>query len=412
MRRVVVTGLGVVSPIATGRENYWQALKEGKNGIAPYTTFDVTDCPVPFGAEIKDFDPSRWMDNKEAKRSDRVIQFAVAAADLAVADAKLDTASLDPHKFGVYIGSGQGGIETTFNNFKTMMEKGAKRVSPFFIPMMISNMSTAYVAIKHQARGPNMCVVTACATSVHSMGEAYHTIIRDDADVILAGGTEAALRSISIAGFAAMKAISTRMDAPEKASRPFDADRDGFVMGEGAGVLVLEELEHALKRGAHIYAELVGYGSTCDASHITAPDPEGEGAARAMRKAMAHAKWLPEDVDYINAHGTSTPLNDKMEAMAIRKVFGDHTDKVLVNSTKSMIGHCLGAAGALESVAAMQSIEEGVIHPTINLDTLDPECPINVVGAGAVKKNVSRLLVNSFGFGGHNGVVAFQKFEE
>ena len=227
MRRVVVTGLGVVSPIATGRENYWQALKEGKNGIGPYTTFDVTDCPVPFGAEVKDFDPSQWMENKEAKRSDRVIQFAVAAADLAVADAKLDTASLDPHKFGVYIGSGQGGIETTFNNFKTMMAKGAKRVSPFFIPMMISNMSTAYVAIKHQAKGPNMCVVTACATSVHSMGEAYHTIIRDDADVILAGGTEAALRSISIAGFAAMKAISTRMDAPEKASRPFDADRDG-----------------------------------------------------------------------------------------------------------------------------------------------------------------------------------------
>ncbi|TDY61785.1 3-oxoacyl-[acyl-carrier-protein] synthase II [Aminivibrio pyruvatiphilus] len=412
MRRVVVTGLGVVSPIATGRENYWQALKAGKNGIGPYTTFDVTDCPVPFGAEIKDFDPSQWMDNKEAKRSDRVIQFAVAAADLAVTDAKLDTASLDPHKFGVYIGSGQGGIETTFNNFKTMMEKGAKRVSPFFIPMMISNMSTAYVAIKHHAQGPNMCVVTACATSVHSMGEAYHTIIRDDADVILAGGTEAALRSISIAGFAAMKAISTRMDAPEKASRPFDIDRDGFVMGEGAGVLVLEELEHALKRGAHIYAELVGYGSTCDASHITAPDPEGNGAARAMRKAMAHAKWLPEDVDYINAHGTSTPLNDKMEAMAIRSVFGEHTDKVLVNSTKSMIGHCLGAAGALETVAAMQSIQEGIIHPTINLDTLDPECAINVVGSRAVEKNVSRFLVNSFGFGGHNGVAAFQKFED
>jgi len=278
--------------------------------------------------------------------------------------------------------------------------------------MMISNMSTAYVAIKHQAKGPNMCVVTACATSVHSMGEAYHTIIRDDADVILAGGTEAALRSISIAGFAAMKAISTRMDAPEKASRPFDADRDGFVMGEGAGVLVLEELEHALKRGAHIYAELVGYGSTCDASHITAPDPAGDGAARAMRKAMAHAKWLPEDVDYINAHGTSTPLNDKMEALAIRSVFGEHTDKVLVNSTKSMIGHCLGAAGALETVAAMQSIEEGIIHPTINLDTLDPECAINVVRARAVEKNVSRFLVNSFGFGGHNGVAAFQKFEE
>lgn len=412
MRRVVVTGLGVVSPIATGRENYWQALKEGKNGIGPLTTFDVSDCPVPFGAEIKDFDPLQWMENKEAKRSDRVIQFAVAAADLAVADAKLDTASLDPHKFGVYIGSAQGGLETTFNNFKIMMEKGPKRVSPFFIPMMISNMSTAYVAIKHHAQGPNLCVVTACATSVHSMGEAYHTIIRDDADIILAGGSEAALRSIGIAGFAAMKAISTRMEAPEKASRPFDIDRDGFVMGEGAGVLVLEELEHAMKRGAHIYAELVGYGSTCDASHITAPDPEGDGAARAMRKAMAHAKWLPEDVDYINAHGTSTPLNDKMEAIAIRSVFGEHTDKVLVNSTKSMIGHCLGAAGALETVAAMQSIQEGIIHPTINLENLDPECPINVVGPRAVEKNVSRFLVNSFGFGGHNGVVAFQKFED
>ncbi len=412
MRRVVITGLGVVSPIATGRENYWQALKEGKNGVGALTTFDVSDCPVPIGAEIKDFDPVRWMEGKEAKRSDRVIQFAVAAADLAVEDARLDTAALDPHKFGVYIGSGQGGIETTFNNFKTMMEKGPKRVSPFFIPMMISNMSTAYVAIKHNAKGPNICVVTACATSVHSMGEAYHTIIRDDADVILAGGTEAALRSISIAGFAAMKALSTRISEPEKASRPFDADRDGFVMGEGAGVLVLEELEHAKNRGAHIYAELVGYGTTCDASHITAPDPHGEGAARAMRKAIHSAKWLPEDVEYINAHGTSTELNDKMEALAIRTVLGDHTDKVFVNSTKSMIGHCLGAAGALETVAALQSIEEGIIHPTINLEHLDPECPINVVGPRPIECKVSRLLVNSFGFGGHNGVLAFQKFEE
>ncbi len=411
MRRVVVTGLGVVSPIAVGKENYWQALREGKNGIGPLTTFDVSDCPVPFGAEVKDFDPTKWMDNKEAKRSDRVIQFAVAAADLAVTDAKLDTAGLDPHKFGVYIGSGQGGIETTYNNFRTMMEKGPKRVSPFFIPMMISNMSTAYVAIKHQAKGPNMCVVTACATSIHSMGEAYHTIIRDDADVILAGGTEAALRSISIAGFAAMKAISTRMDEPERASRPFDVDRDGFVMGEGAGVLVLEELEHARRRGAHIYAELVGYGTTCDASHITAPDPQGEGAARAMKMAMNKARWLPEDVEYINAHGTSTPLNDKMESMAIRAVFGDHADNVLVNSTKSMIGHCLGAAGALEAVAALQSIQEGIIHPTINLENLDPECSINAVGPGGMEKKVSRLLVNSFGFGGHNGVAAFQRFE-
>ncbi|NLB84158.1 MAG: beta-ketoacyl-ACP synthase II [Synergistaceae bacterium] len=411
MRRVVITGLGVASPIAMGKENYWQALKEGKNGVGALTTFDVSDCPVPIGAEIKDFDPARWMEGKEAKRSDRVIQFAVAAAGLAVEDAQLDTAALDPHKFGVYIGSGQGGIETTFNNFKTMMEKGPKRVSPFFIPMMISNMSTAYVAIKHNAKGPNICVVTACATSVHSMGEAYHTIVRDDADVILAGGTEAALRSISIAGFAAMKALSTRISEPEKASRPFDVDRDGFVMGEGAGVLVLEELEHAKNRGAHIYAELVGYGTTCDASHITAPDPNGEGASRAMRKAIHSAKWFPEDVEYINAHGTSTVLNDKMEALAIRNVLGDHTDKVWVNSTKSMIGHCLGAAGALETIAALQSIEEGIIHPTINLEHLDPECPIRVVGPKPLEQKVSRLLINSFGFGGHNGVLAFQKFE-
>ncbi|MDI9388104.1 MAG: beta-ketoacyl-ACP synthase II [Synergistota bacterium] len=411
MRRVVITGLGVISPIATGKEDYWRALREGRNGIGPFTTFDASDSPIPFGADVKDFDPARWMDSKEAKRSDRVIQFAVAAADLAVADAKLDTGSLDPNKFGVYIGSGQGGIETTFNNFKTMMEKGPKRVSPFFIPMMISNMSTAYVAIKHNAKGPNMCVVTACATSVHSVGEAYHTIVREDADLIIAGGSEAALRTISIAGFAAMKALSTRMDDPARASRPFDVDRDGFVMGEGAGCLILEELEHAKNRGAHIYAELVGYGNTCDAGHITAPDPEGDGAARAMRKALAGARWLPEDVEYINAHGTSTPLNDKMESMAIRTVLGDHADKAYVNSTKSMIGHCLGAAGALETVAALQAIEEGVIHPTINLDNLDPECNINVVGATPVEKRVSRLLVNSFGFGGHNGVIALQRYE-
>ncbi|HCL79421.1 MAG TPA: beta-ketoacyl-[acyl-carrier-protein] synthase II [Synergistaceae bacterium] len=412
MRRVVVTGLGAVSPIGIGKTEYWNALKEGKNGVATLTTVDLGDCPVRFGAEIRDFDPTRWMDNKEAKRSDRVIHFAVAAADLAVEDARLDTASLDPHRIGVYIGSGQGGIGTTFSSFKTMMEKGSRRVSPFFIPMMISNMSTAYVAIKHHAQGPNLCVITACATSIHSMGEAYHTIVRDDADIILAGGTEAALQSISIAGFAAMKAVSTRNEEPERASRPFDRDRDGFVMGEGAGVLVLEELEHARKRGASIYAELVGYGTTCDASHITAPDPTGEGAVRAMRNAMTMAKWQPEDVDYINAHGTSTALNDKMEALAIRTLLGDSADRCYVNSTKSMIGHCLGAAGALETVAALQSIEEGILHPTINLENLDPECPINVVQEKAVEAPVSRLLVNNFGFGGHNGVLAFQRFTE
>ncbi|MDD3425884.1 MAG: beta-ketoacyl-ACP synthase II, partial [Aminobacterium sp.] len=333
-------------------------------------------------------------------------------ADMGVEDAHLDISSLDSDRFGVYIGTGQGGIETTFNNFKTLIEKGPRRVSPFFIPMMISNMSTAYVAIRYGAKGPNMCVVTACATGTNSIGEAYYSIMRDDADIILAGGTEAALRSISIAGFAAMKALSTRNDEPQRASRPFDKDRDGFVMGEGAGVLVLEDLEHALKRGATIYGEIVGYGSTCDASHITAPDPQGDGAVRAMRQAMRQAKWLPEDVDYINAHGTSTELNDKMESMAIRTLFGEYTPNVLVNSTKSMIGHCLGAAGALETIAALQSIVEGVVHPTINYETPDPDCGVNVVGQEAVHKSVSRLLVNSFGFGGHNAVIAVQKYEE
>nr|MBQ6739549.1 beta-ketoacyl-[acyl-carrier-protein] synthase II [Synergistaceae bacterium] len=341
---------------------------------------------------------------------DRAIQFAVAASKLAVEDAKLDVKELDPYRFGVYIGTGQGGIETSFNNFRTMLEKGAKRVSPYFIPMMISNMSTAYVAIVFGAKGPNLCVVTACATSLHSMGEAYHTIVRDDADVIIAGGTEAALRAISIAGFASMKALSTRMDSPETASRPFDKDRDGFVMGEGAGVVILEELEHALKRGAHIYAEFTGYGTSCDAGHITAPDPEAKGAAYATRKAMKMSNWDIKDVDYINAHGTSTGLNDKMESHMINEVFGEYAKNITVTSTKSMIGHCLGAAGGLEVIASMQALEEGYIHPTLNYTTPDPECDINIATGKGVNREVKRLLVNSFGFGGHNGVLAFEKF--
>ena len=411
MRRVVITGMGPVSPIGHGKEDYWKALRAGKNGIGHLTTFDLYDCPVTIGAEIKVFDQTRWMDGKEAKRSDRVIQFAVAAASLAVEDAKLDTTTLNPYKFGVYVGSGQGGIETSFNSFKTMMEKGCKRVSPYFIPMMISNMSTAYVAIKYKAKGPNLCIVTACATSLHSMGEAMHAIKRDDADVILAGGSEAALRAIGIAGFASMKALSTRMDSPETASRPFDKDRDGFLMGEGAGVLVLEELEHAKARGAHIYAEFTGYGTSCDAGHITAPDENAEGAIYATKRAMEMSGWKPEDVDYINAHGTSTQLNDKMESLMIHKVFGDNAKNVLVTSTKSMIGHCLGAAGALETIATLQAIEEGYVHPTINYTTPDPECDINIATGSGVQKDFKRVLVNSFGFGGHNGVLAFQKYE-
>lgn len=412
MRRVVITGLGAVSPIGHGKDTFWKALKEGRNGVAPIEQFDVTGFPVTFGAEIKDFDPTIWMDKKEVRRSDKVIHFALAAASMAVDDASLRLEMVDPHRFGVYIGTGQGGIETSFDNFNILMEKGPSRVSPFFIPMMISNMSAAYVAIKFRAKGPCMCIVTACATSTDTIGQAFHTILRDDADIILAGGTESALRSIGIAGFAAMKALSTRNDEPKSASRPFDRDRDGFVMGDGSGIILLEELEHALKRGAHIYAELVGYGATCDASHITAPDPMGEGAVRAMKQAMARAKWRREDVDLINAHGTSTPLNDKMESTAIRTVFGEHTDSLMVNSTKSMIGHCLGAAGALETIAAVQSFEEGFVHPTINYENPDPECNIPVVGKEGVYAHVSRILVNNFGFGGHNGVLAIQRFEE
>ncbi|MCL2767285.1 MAG: beta-ketoacyl-ACP synthase II [Synergistaceae bacterium] len=409
MRRVVITGLGPVSPIGIGKENYWSALREKINGVGLLTEIELYDCPISFGAEIKNFDPTAWMDNKDARRSDRAIQFAVAASALAVKDARLDTNSLDPYRFGVYIGSGQGGIATSFDQFKIMLEKGSKRVSPFFIPMMISNMSTAYVAICHNAKGPNMCVVTACATSIHSLGEAYHTIVRNDADVILSGGTEAGLKAICLAGFASMKALSTRSGEPEKASRPFDKDRDGFVMGEGAGVLVLEELEHARKRGAHIYAELVGYGTSCDAEHITAPAADANGAAYATKKAIDMAGWKTDDVDYINAHGTSTELNDKTESLMINNIFGEHARTIPVNSTKSIIGHCLGAAGALETIATIQAIEEGYVHPTLNYENPDPECNVNVIAGDGLQKQVKHALINSFGFGGHNGVLGLSK---
>ena len=408
----MVTGLGPISCIGSGRTRYWAALRAGENGVSKITAFDLGDCPVTFGAEIKDFDPSEYMPAKEAKRSDRAIQFAVAASKLAVEDSGIKLSEIDPYRLGVYIGTGQGGIETSFNNFRIMLEKGSRRVSPYFIPMMISNMSTAYVAIVLGAKGPNLCVVTACATSLHSMGEAYHAIIRDDADVIISGGTEAALRAISIAGFASMKALSTRNDNPEIASRPFDKDRDGFVMGEGAGVVVLEELNHALNRGAHIYAEFTGYGTSCDAGHITAPDPEAKGAIYATEKALKMSGWEKSEIDYINAHGTSTGLNDKMEAGMINKVFGDDAKNITVTSTKSMIGHCLGAAGGLEVIASMQAIEENYIHPTLNYTTPDPECNLNISTGAGVTRNVNKLLVNSFGFGGHNGVLAFERYSE
>jgi len=411
LRRVVITGIGVVSPIGNGKEEYWKALEEGKNGVGPITLFDVSEYPVRIAAEVKDFDPGQWMDRKEVRKTDRVIHFAVAASDMAIEDGALDLNGEDPTRVGVYLGSGEGGIGTSFQNIKTLLEKGPNKISPFFIPMMISNMPAAYVAIRHNAKGPSLCAVTACATATHTIGEAIYSIRRGEADVILAGGAEAAITPIGVAGFAAMKALSSRNDDPEHASRPFDADRDGFVLGEGAGVLILEELEHAKRRNAKIYAELVGYGNTTDAYHITAPDPEGVGAVRAMSMAVSMAGWDLADVELINAHGTSTPLNDAMEAKAIRALFGQHTDNILVHSTKSMIGHGLGAAGVLELIALLLAFERGVIHPTINLERQDEECPINVVGREPVYRKISRALSNNFGFGGHNAVLAIQRYE-
>jgi 3-oxoacyl-[acyl-carrier-protein] synthase II len=413
VKRVVITGLGVISPIAIGKEEYWKALSEGKNGVGEITLFDPADFTSRIAAEVRDFKPDDWMERKEARRADRVIQFAVAAADLAVKDAKLDTESVDPDRFGVYIGSGEGGISTNYEGTKVLLEKGPARVGPFYVPMMLSNMPAAYVAIRFKAKGPNICVVTACATATHTMGEAFHTIVRGDADILLAGGAEAAITPVAVAGFSAMKALSTRNGDPEHASRPFDIHRDGFVMGEGAGVLVFEEIEHAKRRGARIYGEVKGFGSNCDAYHITAPDPEALTPAKAMVQAVKKAGWSTEDVQLINAHGTSTTLNDRMEALAIRNAFGEASEKILVNSTKSMIGHCLGAAGALELIAALQSISEGVVHPTRNCNEIDPECPIQVVPDGKpVKASIDRLLVNSFGFGGHNAVLAVESCRE
>lgn len=412
MRRVVITGLGVVSPIGCGKDDYWNALAEGRNGVGKISLFDTEGHSAKIAAEVRDFDVEPWMDKKEARRADRVIHFVVPAADMAVKDSGLDLNSIDPHRLGVYVGSGEGGITTTHENYDIMREKGPSRVSPFFVPMMLSNMPAAYVAMVTGAKGPNMAVVTACSTATHCIGEAACTIIREDADIILAGGAEAAITPIAIAGFANMKALSTRNDDPEHASRPFDLERDGFVMGEGAGILVLEELEHAKRRGAHIYAEVTGYGNTCDAYHITAPDPEGEGSVRAIQIAMRKAGWNLDQVDLYNAHGTSTPLNDKTETGAVRKVFGDYADRLPVHSTKSMVGHTLGAAGAVESIAALMAIEKGIIHPTINYEFPDPECNLNIVANTAIERKVDRVLINNAGFGGHNGVLALERFKD
>ena len=412
-RRVVITGCGAVTPIGIGKEAFWNALERGENGADFITLFDTAQHTTKIAAEVKDFNPENWLDKKEVRRTDRVIHFAAAAADLAVEDSGLDIEKLDKNLFGVYVGSGEGGIHTLEENSRVLYEKGPNRVSPFMVPMMITNMPAAYIAIRFGAKGPNMAVVTACASSINSMGEAYNCIVRGDADVMLTGGAEAAVSPLATAGFASLKALSNRNDDPKHASRPFDSGRDGFVIGEGAGILVFEELLlPAVHRGDE-YAEVTGYGLSCDAHHITAPDPDGDGAYRAMAMAVKKSGWQPEEIDLINAHGTSTPLNDKMETMAIKRLLGeDNAKKVLVHSTKSMVGHALGAAGAIETIATLLAIDKGIVHPTINQITPDPDCDLNTVPNKAAEAKVDRAIINNFGFGGHNGVLAIQSCKD
>ncbi|MCK8058079.1 MULTISPECIES: beta-ketoacyl-ACP synthase II [unclassified Fusibacter] len=411
MKRVVITGIGVVSPIGTGKDAYWQALKEGKNGVGPITAFDATDFATQFAAEVKDFDPTDYLDKKEAKRMDRFTQFAVAAAQLAVKDSLLNLDTIDHERFGVVMGSGIGGINTLEQEHAKQLDKGGMRVSPFLIPMMITNMASGQLSMQFGAKGPNYTVITACASGTNAIGDAFKVIQRGDADIMLTGGTEASITPLGFGGFCVMKAMSRRNEDPSTGSRPFDLDRDGFVMGEGSGVLVIETLEHAQARGAKIYAEILGYGMSSDAYHITTPAPGGEGAARSMKNAIKDAGLTPEQIDYVNAHGTSTPYNDKFETMAIKSVFGDHAYDLVVNSTKSMTGHLLGASGAVEAIAAILAIEEGFVHPTINYTTPDPELDLNYVPNVGIHKEVNYFLSNSLGFGGHNATICIGKFK-
>ncbi|EEP61373.1 beta-ketoacyl-ACP synthase II [Sulfurihydrogenibium yellowstonense] len=413
MRRVVVTGLGAVTPIGNNVKDFWSNLVAGVSGIDVIKRFDpvAIGLPVIIAGEVKNLNPEQFLDSKELKRMSDFVKFAVIAAKEAIQDSGLELDKIDLTKAGVIVGTGIGGLRDIEEQQKVVMEKGVRRVSPFFIPSGISNMASGYISIEFGFKGPNSCVVTACATGTHSIGDAFKIIQRGDADIMIAGGTESAITPLGIAGFANMKALSTRNDEPQKASRPFDAERDGFVMGEGAGILVLEELEHAKKRGAKIYAEVVGYGLTGDAYHITAPCADADGAKRVIMMALNDARINPDEVDYINAHGTSTPLNDKIETLAIKEVFKDHAYKLKVSSNKSMIGHLLGAAGAVEAVATVLTIKNGVIPPTINYEHPDPECDLDYVPNKAIEYPVKVAISNSFGFGGTNACLAFKAFE-
>lgn len=410
-KRVVVTGLGIISPVGTGLEQFWTSLTGGVSGIRRITRFDATNFSTQIAGEVTDFDPMQYIEKKEVRRMDRFTHFAVAATDMAIEDSGLNLEVIDKDRAGIIFGSGIGGIETLENQARVLYEKGPDRVSPIFVPMMISNMGAGQVAMRYGLHGPNITSVSACASSSNAIGDAFRMLQWGYADIMITGGMEAPITPLAIAGFCQMKAMSTRNEEPEKASRPFDAERDGFVAGEGAAILVLETLEHAIKRDARIYAEIVGYGSTCDAYHMTAPDPEGRGAINSMKLALQDAGASSESVDYINAHATSTPLGDQAETLAIKRLFGEHAKKIAVSSTKSMTGHLLGAAGGLEAIACILAIQRGVIPPTINYEQPDPDCDLDYVPNVARKTKVRFALSNSFGFGGHNATLAFKEYE-
>jgi len=411
-RRVVITGIGLVSPLGVGIEKNQEAVFQGKSGISHITKFDVSKFSSKIGGEVKGFDPGAFIEKKELRKMDLFIQYALAAAELAVQDSGIDRAALEGERCGVYVGSGIGGIGSIEDTHKTLLERGPDRVSPFFLVSAIINEASGQISIRYRAKGPNSATATACTTSTHAVGDSFRIIARGDAEIMLSGGSEAPITPLGLAGFCAMRALSVRNDQPEKASRPFDAERDGFVMGEGAGVLVLEELGAALKRGARIYAEIVGYGMSADAYHVTAPSLDGEGAVQVMDRALKDAGIDPKEVGYINAHGTSTPYNDKIETLAVKKVFGVHAYKLGISSTKSMTGHLLGAAGALEAGYSALCLKNQLMPPTINYEHPDPECDLDYVPNKARPAEVRYALSNSFGFGGTNGTLLLKRFEE
>lgn len=409
-RRVVVTGVGLVTSVGIGTEEVWQALKTSQSGIGPITQFDAAQFSTRFAGEVKDFDPTRFIEKKEIKKMGRFIQFAIAAADFAIAQSGLRVTPETAEQTGVYIGSGIGGFEVIEREYRQLLEKGPSRISPFFIPATIVNLASGWVSIRTGAKGPNSATATACTTSAHSIGDSFRIIQRGEADVMICGGAEGAITPMGIGGFAAMRALSQRNDDPQRASRPWDKDRDGFVVGEGAGILVLEELETARRRNAPILAEIVGYGMSGDAYHISAPSEDGEGAYRVMRNALKDAGLSPEQIDYINAHGTSTPVGDKIETQAIKRMFGEHAYKLAVSSTKSMTGHLLGGAGGLEAGITVLALRDQLAPPTVNYETPDPECDLDYVPNTARPMKIDYALSNSFGFGGTNGCLIFKKY--